>query len=374
MKHRTQLSAVLVVMAALAAPAVAQAQAAKAPAASATAAPKAAPKATAAKPATPATGAAAGTAAAPKPADLAEARKRYKAGEAKFKANDFAGALTEFQAADAIKPTPQAARYIGLCEDKLGKYPEAVAAYDRFLSDVPPKMTAEADETRKRGAEIKAMPGKVHLDASVPASVTVDADTKKTLTPGDLDLPPGKHTLHFAAEGKLAQDRDVDVTYASTQDVRVEMENAPAPLPPPAPVAAVPPPPPPAAPPPPPPEPRSMVPAYVTGGLAVVAAGVGTVFGVMALSDKSDFDKNPTASKADDGENHALIADMSFGVAITLGVTSAVLFLTKDEAPASPTAREVPKTRTAAKRPAVTITPSPIVTPHGGGAGALFRF
>ncbi|MEO6418853.1 MAG: PEGA domain-containing protein, partial [Polyangiaceae bacterium] len=60
--------------------------------------------------------------------------------------------------------------------------------------------------------------------------------------------------------------------------------------------------------------------------------------------------------------------DMAFGVAITLGVTSAVLFLTKDEAPAAPAAAKN-------VRPyKIKITPSPIVTPHGGGAGALVRF
>jgi hypothetical protein len=310
---------------------------------------------------------AAGTA---KPPTLADAKKSYQAGEAKFKSGDYAGALADFQAADAIKPTAQAARYIGLCEDKLGKFPDAAAAYDRFLADVPAKMQTEGAEIKKRSEEIKAMPGKVHVDANTPATVTVDQQPAKTMTPSDLDVPPGKHTLHFAADGRLPQDKDVDVAFASKQDVRVELEAAPPPPPaPPAPIAATPAPTP-TPPAPPPAEPRSKVPGYVTGGLAIVAAGIGTVFGVMALSDKSNFDKKPTASKADDGENHALVADMSFGVAITLGVTSAVLFLTKDEAPAPATAAAPPPP----KKHAVTITPTPILTQHGGGAGALFRF
>src|SRR5450432_1627786 len=74
---------------------------------------------------------AAGAAAAPKP-DINEAKKRYAAGEKKFKAGDYPGALDDFSAADAIKSTPQSARYIGLSDDKLGKFPDAVAAYDRF--------------------------------------------------------------------------------------------------------------------------------------------------------------------------------------------------------------------------------------------------
>jgi hypothetical protein len=119
------------------------------------------------------------------------------------------------------------------------------------------------------------------------------------------------------------------------------------------------------------------VPAYVTGGLAIVAAGVGTVFGVMTLSDKSDYDKNPTSSKADDGDTHALICDMSFGVALTFGVTSAVLFLTKDEPPpATAKADASPEEKAAAnaKKNRVTITPTPMVTAHSGGAGFTLRF
>jgi hypothetical protein len=114
----------------------------------------------------------------------------------------------------------------------------------------------------------------------------------------------------------------------------------------------------------------------VTGGLALAAAGVGTVFGIMALGDKSDFDKNPTTQTADNGDTHALISDMAFGVALTFGVTSAVLFLTKDEPP--PAASAQPRTTTAkagdSKKHAITILPTPVVGPHSGGAGVLLRF
>ncbi len=320
---------------------------------------------------------AAGGAATAKP-DLNEAKKRYAAGEKKFKGGDWQGALDDFTAADAIKPTPQTARYIGLCNDRLGKFPDAIAAYDRFLADVPPKMSKEADETKAREAEIKGMPGKLHVEATPAKAQVAVAGKPPVAAPADFDLAPGKYQLHVTADGYTSQDKDIDVAFASEQDVKIDLEPAPAPPPPPV-VAVVPPPQPPPPPPAPPPaEPRSKLPAYATGGLAVVAAGVGTGFGVMALSDKSDFDKNPTSSTADDGENHALIADMAFGVAITFGVTSAVLFLTKDDAPpstpsaASGAGRAHPSHKQATQK--IKITPSPIVTPHGGGAGALIRF
>jgi len=352
------------------------AAATKAPAPAAPTTKAAAPAAKPAAGATaPATGAAGGAGAAAKP-NVGDAKKSFASGEAKIKANDFAGALADFQAADAIKSAPQTARYIGLAQDKLGNHADAVTAYERFLADVPPKMTKEADEAKARVAEIKAMPGKLHIETTpAGATVTIDGKPASSPTPVDTEAAPGHHTLHLSADGRVAQDKEIDVTFASKQDVRVELEAVPPPAAAPVapPVAVTPAPPPPAAAPP-PAEPRSKVPAYITGGLAVAAAGVGTVFGIIALGDKSDFDKNPTSGKADDGENHALIADMAFGVALTLGVTSAVLFFSHDETTPPAAASAKGHVVAKAKPRAITITPSPIVTPHGGGAGALLRF
>jgi hypothetical protein len=323
----------------------------------------------------PTTTVAAGAGATAKP-NLNEAKKRYAAGEKKFKAGDYQGALDDFTAADAIKSTPQSVRYIGLAQDKLGKFSDAVASYDKFLADVPAKMTKEADETRARETEIKAMPGKLHVDATPAGAQVTLAGKPAQPAPADLELAPGKYQLHVSADGYTAKDQDVDVAFASKQNLKVDLEPAPAPPPPPPVVAVAPPPPAPPPAQPLPPEPRSKVPAYVTGGLAIVAAGVGTVFGILALGDKSDFDKNPTSSTADDGENHALIADMAFGVAITFGVTSAVLFLTKDESLQPPPQAQTPQQKKLATQKAnrFRVVPAPIVSPHGAGAGALIRF
>ena len=63
---------------------------------------------------------------------------------------------------------------------------------------------------------------------------------------------------------------------------------------------------------------------------------------------------------------------MAFGVAVTLGVTSVVLFLTNgdDSPPKSSNARHKPM----AKKNPVKIVPTPFFVPNGGGAGALLRF
>ncbi len=316
------------------------------------------------------------------PAKPADPKALLASGEKKLKANDFAGALADFEASNTAKASPEADRFIGQSHDNLGHFPEAVVAYERFLARVPASMKAQGEETKKRVEAIKAMPGKVHVETTPPgAQITVDAAARPgetptpnpSLTPTDLDLAPGHHTLKIVAEGYAPADKEIDVAYGSKQDVRLELVKNEPPPPPPPPVAEVPVPAV-APPPPPPPEPRSKVPAYVTGAVAIVAAGVGTGFGIKALSQSSDFKDNPTTKRADDGENNALVADMMFGIAITFGVTSAVLFLSGNDAPPAAAAKNAKPLVAAKKAPKLTITPTPYVTPSGGGAGALLRF
>ena len=355
--------------------------------ASAQIAPTGVPNTTPPKPAAP-TAPAAGTQPAAKPAapaKPADPKALMATGEKKFKAADYAGALADFEAANTAKASPEADRFIGLSHDNLGHFAEAVVAYERFLANVPAKMKEQGDETKKRVEAIKALPGKVHVETTPPgALLTVDAAANTTpsptgpTTPTDLDLAPGHHTLKIVADGYKPVDKEIDVAFGSKQDVRVELAKSEPPPPPPPPAVADASQPAPTPPPAPPPEPRSKVPAYVTGAVAIVAAGVGTGFGIKALSQSSDFKDSPTTKKADDGENNALVADMMFGIAITFGVTSAVLFLSGDApqtAKADP-AKNAPRPAVAyvKKAPKVTITPTPYITPSGGGAGALVRF
>jgi hypothetical protein len=117
-----------------------------------------------------------------------------------------------------------------------------------------------------------------------------------------------------------------------------------------------------APPPPPSPDPpvtRSTV-ALVATGVAVAAAAGATVFGVLALRNKSDYDAHPSYANVDYGTNDAAYADGCIALAVAAGVTSLILYLTRDATSPAP-------------RSAV-LSPSPMVTPHGGGAGFVLRF
>src|SRR5260370_1000220 len=102
--------------------------------------------------------------------DIAAAKKHYAEGEKKYAAGDHAGALTEFEAANDIKPAPQTERYLGMCEDNLGHFVAAADWYEKFLAHVPEKMAAQGEEMKKRQADIRARPGRARFDAHPSAA------------------------------------------------------------------------------------------------------------------------------------------------------------------------------------------------------------
>lgn len=348
----------------------AQAPAAKpaAPAGAKPAAPAGAkPAAPAAKPAAPA--GAKPAAAGAKPA--AKGKTALQRAKDAQKAGDHATALEEYKAALAEKDTPEAQLGLAQTQDALKDYPAAVASYEKFLAAVPKAMVKDGETAKARSAEIQQMPATLKI-TSVPegAVVTVDEKLQEAKTPSSVEVPAGKHKVTVSQKGYDPSTQEVEATFAATVEVKAELKETPAA-----------PPPPPAAPvpvakteaPPPPVKPRSKVPAFITGGIAVAALGVGTGFGIRALAKKGDFNDAPTEDTANSGENSALIADMAFGVALTFGITSAVLFLAKDEPRATATAPQTPAARS---KQASTwkLTPAPYFNQHGGGAGALVRF
>jgi len=348
-----------------------------APAGKKPAAPTPAAQGGAKKPAAPAAGATQGG--AKKPAvKMTEAQKKtaaskhYREGVKRLEANDHAGALTEFQAANELIPSPAANYKIGLCEEKLGHIAEAIAAYEKFLADAPAdKMAEQIADGRKRLDSLKTTPVAV-MAVSEPAGATIwiDGTPNEAVSPTELKLVPGKHKIRMAAPGFDSTEIEVEVKAGEkVPDLKVALASAPLPPPAPAPVASAPPPRPATPPPAPPPvvhPKKNNLPAYITLGVAGAGAVVGTIFGVKALSNKSDFDDKPTTKSADDTERNALIADMAFGVALTLGVTGTVLLLSGNK-----TTEATPKSADASHS---NMRLSPYVGPSGGGASAVFSF
>jgi len=287
-------------------------------------------------------------------------------GEKDYKKAEFATALTHFEESEALVPSAAAEYSIAECLDKLGRLDEALPAYNRFLADLTQDKSLAEKRTaaESRVAQLKTtVPGEINLITKPEhASIMVDGQAQPGQTPMPLKLLPGEHKLVVTAAGFEPREITVVASAAVKGEQKVDLVEIPPPAAPP------PPPPPPAAappPPPPPPPPPSMTPAYVTLGVAGVATVVGTYFGIRALSAKSDYNDHPTSDRADKVENSALVSDMAFGVAITLGVTGIVLLTSPEEPVATTTARVEQKPK---------LHLAPWATPKSGGMGALVTF
>lgn len=302
---------------------------------------------------------------APSQADRTKARAAFERGDQAFKAEDFAAALEAFREANALIPAPQASYKIAVCLDKLGKNGEALEAYKAFLDAPPPEKMAEQKELAEARMAALVLGSVTVITEPAGATLTVDGAPAAGPTPQTLSLKPGTHKLQISAKDYEAAERDVDVVSGTKTEITVTLTAVP---PPPAPEPVAQPEPPPAPAPAPAPieetKPASKMPAYITLGLGGASAVVGTIFGVKALSAKSDFnaDGGKTTDNADRAERNALIADMAFGVALTLGITGTVLLLTGDKDKAAEPAK------------AGQLRLAPIVTPQTQGASALIRF
>jgi PEGA domain len=335
---------------------------------------KAAPaKAEAAPTTTPSTAAApqpAKPADKPKPADKKTkdaARKAFSEGEKAFAAGDFVAAHTAFGQAHGLVPSAQASYWAAKSLDSQGKLEESIAAYEAVLTDAELDKLGDDKiaEVKARIVELKAkLVGELSIVTTpTGATVSIDGAPQAGETPLTVKLAPGPHKITVLANGFEPKEVDVEIKGGGKSEQKLQLTAKAPPPPPPEPVVEAPPPPPP-----PPPPPRSKVPAFITLGIAGAGAIVGTIFGVKALGAKSDFDDSPTSGFADDTERNALIADMAFGVAITLGVTGVVL-LTSDDGAAPAAAKRLDKLPKKAR-----LVVAPYASPKGGGAAAQYTF
>lgn len=292
-----------------------------------------------------------------------QARVAYGAGQEAYAAGQYAAAAEHFARADQLLPAIQAKYWRAMSLDKQGDVAGAYAALGVVLADAKKdELGAEKlQAAAARQRELGAVPAEL-LVTTTPAGahVQVSGVDVPTPTPLSLRLASGRHELVISLPGYESQ--RVPITATPGAQLRPNVTLLPQTASPQAgPIAPL-------------GEtgaldttsaPRSLVPGYVTLGIAGAAAIVGTIFGVRALSDKKDYDKNPTAKGADDVERNALIADMAFGVTLTLGVTGIVLLVADDS---------VPQTASKPSSTSAGLHVQPYVSPQGAGASASMSF
>jgi len=150
----------------------------------------------------------------------AEARRHFKLGIKLYQATNYPGALAEFQAAYAAKPSPSSLQNVALCQKALFRYREAAAtlqellqAHGRELSEGETKAVSEAI------SELHGLVGSVVVNVEPSdAKVTIDgrAVTSSELRTG-VELNVGEHTVVADLTGYARLSRVISVASGQKQ-------------------------------------------------------------------------------------------------------------------------------------------------------------
>lgn len=243
----------------------------------------------------------------------AAAEARYQVGLSLYQAGNYAGAALEFRGALAMFPTSLKLAYnLARTEERAGRLPEALKAYEHYLTLNPPAEERALVERLAKSLreQIEATWPEV-LVTSVPAGAEIRVDAAQApagKTPLKLRLPPGVHVVHLASAGRVSQESSFDLKAGESKQIEVALAPA-ASAPPtaaPAPASAPPSlapavtqtPPPPAA------EPawKPWV-AWSAVGLGAVGIGLGSYFLVQADGALEDAGKTDDPDRYRDLQN-----------------------------------------------------------------------
>lgn len=300
------------------------------------------------------------------------ARQLYAEAQALFESGQYAAAESSFRAAYEAVPNAVVLKAIAAAQERQGNVPGALETLRRYLQEAPANAPDRA-EVEQRIQELSARPAVVVISSTPPgAAIVVDGNDTGQVTPANVEMSAGEHTVELRLGGYAPATQTFEAAAATR--VRLEMTlqqasgNAGA-------------------------DPFGTeggdgqgasggdggsddggstdpsVGVWVTAGVAAAGLISGTVFGFLALSEQSNFDAEPTNDTADRGEAFSLVADISFGVAAAMAITSVVLYIVE-----SSSGSDDQQSAGLLGDEQLRVDVGAYADPQGGGVAAQLRF
>jgi hypothetical protein len=220
--------------------------------------------------------------------DQAKAQQHFQHAKELYQAGSYREAVEELESARALDPKAKDLVFnLGIVHEKLGKFDEAIADFQTYLEmdGVTPAERQKAESIIKR---IEGAKREVHATTPTPASSTPHEATEPTPPAGDRPADKPAHGRIDAA-------------------------------------------------------------TIAAASVAVVGLGVGTAFGVRALSMRPsnfvtgrDGTYQDLKTQTDDAHTSAIVADVGFGVGIVGAVVATWLFFGRTKDPHATTATATP--------------------------------
>jgi serine/threonine-protein kinase len=281
----------------------------------------------------------------PSLATSATAEKLFQDGKRLMEARDYAAACPKLEESQRLDPSVGTLLNLGSCYEGAGRSATAWVTFRAAAGAARVAHEAEREQFARTRADALE-PGLATIAVDVPAEAAVEGLAVRrdgealTRAAWGVAVPvdPGPHLVEAVANGRKGWTRQVSVDDRAAVRVAVPLlavEEIAAP-----PSTTVLPAIPPAA----PARGASHTASWIAYGAGIVGLGVGSAFGVAALSAKSDLDSHCSAShqcptdqrsRLDTLSRDAWISNIGFGVAIVGAAVGTVLLFVKghDEPP-----------------------------------------
>jgi hypothetical protein len=263
----------------------------------------------------------------PSPADVGAARALGQEGVKLAAAGNCKDAIDRLSRAEKLFHAPTTLARLGECQVQTGRLVEGTENLNRVVREnLPPSAPQVFIRAQERAARLlaEARPRIATLKIAViaPPEVQIEVKTdgeKVPLASLNTNRPtnPGEYTVEATAPGYRTATAHVKLAEGAVESIALTLEIDPdAPNPP---AAAATSPPSDAGAPPPQRSSPSRVPAYAALGVGVIGLGVGTVFGISALSKKSDLDSNCSNKKCPEDQQKTIDSAKTAGTISTVG-------------------------------------------------------
>ncbi len=155
------------------------------------------------------------------------ARKAWDSAKELYEAQDFQGALVEFQRAYDLSKNPRVLFNIGVCEKNLRRYVRAIARWNQQLAESAGKLTTtEEQEIKDAIAALQQFVSSIQITSNeAGATILVDGEEAGT-TPlaGPLPIDVGRHTVKLRKDGFQEQQVLVNVASGKTDQTQIKLE------------------------------------------------------------------------------------------------------------------------------------------------------
>jgi hypothetical protein len=259
---------------------------------------------------------------AKKTADAKAAAKAYAAGKKMFKDKDYVGALAAFEKAYKLKPHFLVQCNIARCYERISKMVDAVEHYRQCLKEGANEKPKVVQRVREALVKVEARVTWVEINSSGKGGIVFVDGKEAGPAPIKVPLNPGSAVVEVRREGATPAKVMVVARGGESKTFDLVPEDLPPQRPPPPKVITVvkke--------------ESRGLHQAWLwtSAGVTVALAATATVFGVLALKSKGDYEDNPTRDGYHQASDRRMVTNILWGATAAAAGASTLLFFYTD--------------------------------------------